>query len=358
MSARLRATLLAAILLVAFAFCAVVQPTGFALLSPGPTVNTLGANDDQVKITVTGHKTYPDSEGQLRMLTVYEMGPQQELSLASGIQHWLSDPMSVYPKDFLYPTTATTESNNEEGAAEMTSAQDLSKVAALRALGYDVPGVESVAIAGISAGGPSEGKLKVGDIVTSVNGEAVSTTQALQAAIRKVQVGDVVNLVVTRDGKATDVAIKTAPKGPGVDAKTPRIGVSIAPSQKFTFPIDIKVEVSPNIQGPSAGMMFALTIYDLLTPGSLTGGRIVAGTGTIDAQGKVGPIGGIAQKIRGAQRDGAQLFLAPASNCDEVVHAEYDHSTMTIAKVATLKDAINAVTAWTKDPKAPVKGCS
>src|SRR5690606_2869586 len=94
------------------------------------------------------------------------------------------------------------------------------------------------------------------------------------------------------------------------------VGISL--TTDYDFPVDVRLQLD-NVGGPSAGMMFALGIIDTLTPGGLNGGKKIAGTGTIDAAGTVGPIGGIRQKLYGARDAGATVFLAPESNCDEVV---------------------------------------
>ncbi|MGN6161629.1 MAG: YlbL family protein [Marmoricola sp.] len=357
MTARLRATLLAAALFVAFTVALFVQPTGYSLLSPGPTVDVLGSNGSAPIITIKGHQSYPDT-GQLRMLTVIEMPPGQSLSLTNAIHQWLADGTSVYPSDFLYQPGTTACSADQEGASEMTSAQDLAKAAALRQAGISVPTTSHVGIVGVSCSGPSYGKLQVGDVLVSVAGHPVASPQQAVTAVRAYKPGDLVPIVILRGGKSVSMSIRSIAAGSkGVDATRPRIGVTLALSQQFRFPFPITINIPDSIMGPSAGMMFALTIYDKLTPGSLTHGHDIAGTGTIDASGAVGPIGGIAQKVRGAQRDGAQLFLAPASNCDELRHATYDHATMRVVKVSTLAQAIKAVETWTAHPDAALPGC-
>lgn len=357
MTARLRATLLAGALFVAFAIAFFWQPTGYSLLSPGPTVDILGANGSQPIVSIRGHKSYSDT-GELRMLTVLEMPPGESLSVLGAIQQWFNDKSSVYPTPFLYQPGTTTCSNNQEGTAEMTSAQDLAKAAALKQAGFKLPIQSHVGIESVSCSGPSLGKLQVGDLLVAVAGKQVSTPQDAVAAVRAYKPGDVIPLTVLRNGKQVKVSITSvAAASSGANASRPRIGVGLALSQQFAFPFAININIPGDIMGPSAGMMFALTIYDKLTPGSLTQGHDIAGTGTIDASGNVGPIGGIGQKIRAAQRDGAELFLAPASNCDEARRATYNHSTMRVVKVSTLADAIKAVNAWTANPNAVLPGC-
>jgi PDZ domain-containing protein len=141
-----------------------------------------------------------------------------------------------------------------------------------------------------------------------------------------------------------------------VDKKSSALQVSIAPS--YEFPFDINLNLDENIGGPSGGLMFATGIYDVLTPGSLTDGKAIAGTGEIDAQGKVGEIGGIQQKLVGAQDDGARLFLVPAANCAEALGGHYDPKKMRLVKVSTLQEAIADVKAWAKDPDAKLTKCT
>ena len=121
---------------------------------------------------------------------------------------------------------------------------------------------------------------------------------------------------------------------------TPKLGdagkylLGITTQNTFKFPFEVKISLE-NIGGPSAGMIFALGIMDNLTPGELTGGKKFAGTGTIDPAGKVGGIGGIAQKMVGAQQNGADYFLAPGANCGDVVGHVPDG--LQVIKVDTLE---------------------
>jgi PDZ domain-containing protein len=135
------------------------------------------------------------------------------------------------------------------------------------------------------------------------------------------------------------------------ESKIPYIGIGIDINYAATFPIDFGVS---GVGGPSAGSMFAVGIIDKLTPGSLTDGKIIAGTGTIDPTGNVGEIGGIQQKLIGAKKAGAVLFLAPQSNCIDVIGHIPDG--LTVASVATLEDAIKAIEAF--NAGAQVKVCS
>ncbi len=133
----------------------------------------------------------------------------------------------------------------------------------------------------------------------------------------------------------------------------PRIGVGLR--SRFDFPIEITNNVGEEVGGPSAGSMFALAIYDRLTPGALTGGLDVAGTGEVSSDGTFGPIGGIRQKMAGAAQDGAEIFLVPTANCADAL--EGDDRGMRLVKVSTLTAAIDSLEALAKNRKASVPTC-
>jgi PDZ domain-containing protein len=119
------------------------------------------------------------------------------------------------------------------------------------------------------------------------------------------------------------------------------------------YPITVKISVG-DVGGPSAGLMFALGIYDKLTPGDLTGGRFIAGTGTIDPEGHVGPIGGIQQKMVAARDAGATVFLTPTKNCGDAVAAA--PKGLRLVRVDTLHGALQALTAL-RTGQGPIPAC-
>jgi PDZ domain-containing protein len=202
----------------------------------------------------------------------------------------------------------------------------------------------------VEKGMPADGKLEVHDIVRRVGTTKVTAGTDIALLITAVPAGQSVPITVERDGKLVTVRLTPTTKD-GARLIGVKLSIGLRP-----FPFKVRIHMDQNIGGPSAGMMFALSIYDTLTPGSLTSGGSVAGTGTINALGQVGEIGGIQQKIAGSRQDGAQLFLVPASNCADA--ATSDHGSMRLAKVATLKQAIAVVTAWGKNHDAPLPQCS
>ena len=172
-------------------------------------------------------------------------------------------------------------------------------------------------------------------VLVSIDGKPVNTPDAVRAAVRAHKAGEIALFTVLRAGQRQVLSVTTAGSG-GYTV----VGVFLQAA--FDFPIKVSINAG-DVGGPSAGMMFSLAIYDKLTPGALTGGVTIAGTGTIDGAGTVGPIGGIQQKLVGAKRGGATWFLAPAKNCDEVVG--HIPEGLQVVKVATFTQAREAVTA-------------
>ncbi|WP_405375589.1 MULTISPECIES: PDZ domain-containing protein [unclassified Microbacterium] len=316
-------------------------PTAFVIQRQGPVVNTLGtaenAEGEQVPlISISGADTYP-AEGSLDLTTVQVSGNRErtpswfELAMA-----WFDSSSAVLPIDQIFPAGTTTEQRNEESAALMIDSQKEATAAALTELGYDVR--PHVSVYDFSEGSPAEGVLAIEDEFVSANGAPVETTQQLRDAINAGG-GDPVSLVVRRDGEERTVDV-TPTEAEAGGQKTWIIGVST--SHDYDFPIDVTIQLD-RIGGPSAGQMFALGIIDTLTPGELTGGEHIAGTGTIDAAGAIGPIGGIRQKLYGAQDAGASFFFAPAENCNEVVGHVPDG--LQVVSVSTLEDSLDALEA-------------
>lgn len=327
-------------LLAGFAAGALLQSVPYAELSPGPTFNVLGTQDGAANgtplITITGTKTYPTT-GQLRMVTVGVSEESYEMPLGEAIAGWLNSDEAIVPKETIYPPGQTQQQSDAENTQEMTDSQDSAITAALAALDIKPTGSE-VVVASVTDGGPASGKLQAGDVINSVNGTAVSGGDSgmnqVTTIIQKVTPGTQVTFGITRDGKKQTVTTPTQSSG-GKAA----VGISIESENVFPFTVDIQLN---NVGGPSAGMMFALGIIDKLTDTNLTGGRVVAGTGTIDSNGNVGAIGGIQMKTIGAREAGATVFLAPSGNCAEAKANE--PAGLELVKVNTLKDALNALT--------------
>jgi PDZ domain-containing protein len=194
----------------------------------------------------------------------------------------------------------------------------------------------------------------VRDRIESIGGMRTPDVDAVFDAVGEVEPGEDVVVEVRRKGASRRVTLTAAPY-PGDKG---RALIGIFPGIGYDFPFEVSVGIDEGIGGPSAGLVFALAVYDALTPGGLTGGTDVAGTGTIDDKGKVGPIGGIQQKILGARRDGATLFLVPPDNCDAALSAPVDDDEITLVPTATLGDAIDVVQSYADNPDAELPRCT
>jgi PDZ domain-containing protein len=319
-----------------FAFASVPAP--YVIEQPGPVFNTLGtisvvgskgtAASDIPLIEIPKQKTYPTG-GSLDMLTVNVIGDRANPpSWFEVAQAWLDPSKAVLPVDAVYPAGETVQQSNKQSVVDMQNSQKDAVAAALTHLGY--PLTSTVTVAGFSPSSPSAGVLKDGDGIVSINGTAVDNVVGLRALIGKSGAGTPMTMVIVRKGERQTVRVT-----PALSGKTPVIG--IFPAVSYTFPFQVKIQLE-NVGGPSAGQMFALGIIDKLTPGKLNGGADVAGTGTIDAQGNVGAIGGIRQKLYGARAAGATWFLAPYSNCNEVTG--HIPAGISVLAVKTLKDSL------------------
>ena len=320
-------------------------PTSYVIQRPGPVYNTLGTTEStqgtQVPlIAVEGAETFPTA-GALDLLTVQVVGNRERtpswLELATA---WFDPSKAVLPIDAVFPEGQSTEQRNEESAAMMVDSQKEATAAALTELGYDVNA--QLTVYAFTKDSASEGVLEEGDVIIAANGTEVTDAGALREIVNEGD-GAPVELTIQRDGEEQTVSV--TPKEAEVDGETLWL-IGITLTNDFDFPIDVTIQLN-NVGGPSAGMMFALGIIDTLTPDQLNGGETVAGTGTIDAEGVVGPIGGIRQKMWGAVGAGADWFLAPADNCDEVVG--HVPEGLRVFSVKTLDDSLAVLEAVRDD---------
>ncbi|WP_353810332.1 YlbL family protein [Agromyces sp. SYSU T00194] len=311
------------------------SPAPYVIEQPGPVYDTLGVattsdGDEVPLISVPDETTYP-TEGNLDLLTVSIVGnPQRQPSWLEIGGAMLDDSRAVVPIEAVFPADLTQEERDEQNQTLMVDSQQDAIAAALVELGYDFP--REVTIIGLLDDSAAEGQLEEGDVITAVNGEPMHDIASLRDAIQ-VNGAEPADIEVDRDGETVDAVVT-----PRDQDGTLLIGVGV--TMQYEFPIDVQIQLD-DVGGPSAGLMFALGIIDKLTPDAMTGGERIAGTGTIDSAGNVGPIGGIRQKMHGAVGAGADWMLAPASNCDEVVGNI--PSGLEVFAVQTLDDAIDAI---------------
>ena len=356
MSRRTIAGLLAFGLVVVLTISAALVDVPYVRFRPGPTIDVLGKFDGKQIVKVSGHKVYKD-DGDLRMVTIIPDGPKDDVSLLDALVAWADPNDAVLPYDALYKKSQTSKQVQQQSAAQMSSSQDAATAAALTAAGIDFSTEVSQQIGEVEKDGASAGKLKAGDLLVAVDGKPFKTTAEFIDLIRSKKPGTQLRLTIVRGSDRKTVLVTTRPD-PAKPTQS-KINVGLGTLQlKLRLPFKVKFQLSDNIGGPSAGMIFALSLYDLLTPGSLTGGRMVAGSGEISPEGVVGPIGGIGQKLVGAQRDGARVFLVAQENCAEAVRSHYDRKKLRLVKVHTLKDAITALETLDKDPAAKLPRCT
>jgi PDZ domain-containing protein len=345
MSQRTRAGLLALCLLAVLWGTAFFVPLPYVTYYPGPTVDILAADDGKETVQVSGHKAYYD-DGELRMTTVYVSTPQEHVTLPSLLKAYFDDDAAVWPRSSVYAPDETDESNDRQSAVAMVSSQDTAIAAALTELGDEVDPI--VEVLDVTPGLPAEGKLEVRDVLLEVGGTKITDAQDVIDAVDGAPAGEPIRFVVRRGDE--EVTTDITPEKVDGDLR-----IGITPGVGFDFPYRVSVDIADNIGGPSAGLMMSLAIFDTLTPGSMTDGFDVAGTGTITPAGKVGPIGGIQQKIAAARDAGADLFFVPADNCNGI--GGVDLGDMQLAKATTMHRAVETLASWVDDPNAPLPSC-
>ncbi|WP_338672844.1 PDZ domain-containing protein [Streptomyces sp. SCSIO 30461] len=343
---RRTATMLASTLVLIVLLCVgVYMAPPYSEMTPGPTVNTLGDAGGEPVLQISGRKSYPTS-GNLNMTTVRVTGAEYRMNLVEVVYGWLAHDNVVVPHDTLYPDGKTEEQSSQENAEEFSQSQESAKVAALKQLG--IPVSTRVVVSSVRKGSPAEGTLHAGDVIKAVDGTPVNEPDQVAKAVTKHTPGRQVVFTVVpakeaavaekagKEPSATrEVRVKTVKSGEGDRAV---VGITAGTDHTFPFTIDIKLA---DVGGPSAGLMFALGIVDKLTPDDLTGGRFVAGTGTIDEKGIVGPIGGIEMKLVGARDAGADFFLTPEANC--AAAASDTPAGLTLVKVKAISDAVQSL---------------
>lgn len=325
----------AASVFVTLAVLLVVIPVPFVTWSPGTAHDVLGEEGSEPIISVSDIPTYPTS-GQLDLTVVSTTAADSRLSLPQALLAYALPGRDALPRESIYAPGKSSAQVASEDTELMETAQDDAVVAALRADDQSVR--EAPAVFSVTVGGPAHRRLLPGDLITAIDGRPTPTREDVGVVIRAAEIGQQLNFSVLRNKQPTAVTVTTAPSA--TQTGVPVVGITVGTG--YVYAPTISFDLGRRIGGPSAGMIFALAIYDKITPGALLDGRHVAGTGTIDPTGQVGAIGGIQEKIRGAESAGATTFLVPAPNCADLAGV---HTSMRLVKVATLHGAIDAVSA-------------
>ncbi|WP_329122535.1 YlbL family protein [Streptomyces sp. NBC_01465] len=362
---RRTATMLASTLVLIALLCAgVLIKVPYAEMSPGPTVNTLGEVNGQPVLNISGHQTYPTS-GHLNMTTVRVTGADYNMNLVEAVYGWLAHDNLVVPHNTLYPDGKTEQQSTQENAEEFSQSQESAKVAALTEL--NIPVKTRVVVSTVVKDSPAEGKLHAGDVIKSVDGTVVKEPKDVAKLVTKRDPGQEVVFTIVPAKKAaaaekagkeateTEKVAITTKKATDPDTGKSRAVVGITAGTDHTFPFTIDISLA-DVGGPSAGLMFSLGIVDKLSPGELTGGKFIAGTGTIDDKGVVGPIGGIEMKLIAARNAGAEYFLTPSENCADA--ASDTPSGLKLVKVKNIDDATKSLAKIRAGETAGLPSCS
>jgi PDZ domain-containing protein len=316
--------------IVAFGVLLALVTVPYVSLGPGPTFDTLGEIDGKEVVDIKGADVHPTT-GHLNMTTVSQ---RDNLTLGQALTLWGSGREQLVPRDLVYPPDKSKDEIDKSNNQEFKRSEDSAEYAALGYLKYP----PAVTAETVSKDGASAGKLKEGDAIDAVNGTLVTDLEQFQGLMAKTKPGDEVVLDFRRKNAAPGVT--TVKLGSAPDKKQGVLGIGVVEAPWAPFTINFNLA---NIGGPSAGLVFSLAVIDKLTTGDLSGDRFVAGTGTINSDGKVGSIGGITHKILAAHEAGATVFLVPADNCDEAKSAHQDG--IDLVKVNKLGDAVDALKA-------------
>lgn len=327
MNRRILTLMVALVPVVAFGVLLAAVTVPYVSMGPGPTYDTLGHYDGKQVVEIVGTETQ-STTGHLNMTTVAQ---RDGLTLGQALALWFSGRQQLVPRDIVYPPGKTREEIDENNTADFKKSEDSAEFAALSYLKYPT----AVTVAAVNDPGPAHGQLRADDAIDAVNGRMVASVEEFTAELRKTKPGQEVVIDYRRKREPAGVARITLGDNPDRDYGFLGIAVFDAPWAPFTVDFHLA-----NIGGPSAGLMFSLAVVDKLTDGRLAGPKFIAGTGTIDADGDVGPIGGITHKMTAASEAGADYFLVPVDNCYE---ARSETKGLTLIKIENLAQAVDAL---------------
>ena len=297
-------------------------PTPFFLLTPGP------AEDVYPLISISGHPTYQPSEDSRLMLTAVGFRRPNifEVGLAKILPHH-----ELHPEHDFEAPGQTDQQQQQVALSQMDQSKiDAAVVALTRFAGYPKNHGPGMLVESVGDGMPATGHLFSGDLITKVDGIPITSDAQLRRLIVDAGAGHPLTFTVEAGGTTRTETIAPAKKK---GFAHPIVGISTVPN--FPFPLTIS---SGDIGGPSAGLMWALGISDLITPGDLTGGRVIAGTGAIGPDGTVYPIGGVREKVVAAKSHGATVFLVPVQDAPD---ARGVAKGITLVPVKTYADALH-----------------
>ena len=318
------------IILITYTFA--IFPFGFVksdyyFMSPGPPY--------QWNIEIENVQTY-EYEGNLYQLTVR----RDEANYFVYAWARLNSQIDLYPREVILPDGVTPQELSEISIQNMMTSENVAIAVALDSLNYDIQSEgDGVLVVGLLDDSPVKDKLIKNDLIVSINNELVKSVSEFISMLRTYEIGDIVNIGLIRNEQELTIETKLIEH---VEYENePMVGfLASTPNQQFIFPFEVDIKTG-NVGGPSAGMMMALNVYNLLTEDDITNGKKIAGTGTIEIDGSIGPVGGVKQKVIAAKRANAGLILVPTANYEEAsVFA--DDNTQIVA-VDSFDNALNVI---------------
>ncbi len=300
----------------------------YLAFEPGPV------KDMSDMISVEDQEVHP-IDGDLFMLTVATI----ELNGFDLVAAVIDDSIDVHPTEQIRPPEVSSEDFARQGLEQMDESERTAIAVALRHLGYEVELTgDGARVMSVVEGTPADGVLQEGDVITGIDGDVVEWAPDLVNRLASHEIGDTVSLTVARGDESLDLSVTLVEHNQ--DPGRPMVGILADTENERLSELPFEVEIdSSNIGGPSAGLMYTLTIIDLLNEEDLLKGHAIAGTGTIDSEGNVGGIGGVRQKVVAAERQGADFVLVPEANYEDALSAPTPDER--IISVATLQDALD-----------------
>jgi PDZ domain-containing protein len=318
-------------------------PVPYVVTEPGPVFDVLAEADGAPVVAIEGAPTYPTT-GRLDLVTVSQTGGTSSLAMGSAILGWLLPNRTVEPKDVRYPPGLEPQQEAEIDAAVFEASASSALAATAGYLGRPVS--SQVLVSSVEPGSPADGVLESGDIIAAVDGRSTTTSAEVVTLVSSRPAGTVIAVDYVRDGTpaSADITSTTRPDG----SEGAYLGLLLVDNYTSDFSAEVALD---GIGGPSAGLVFSLAMVDEMTPGDLLQDAHAAATGTIDASGQVGPIGGVDKKMVSVQRAGAGLFLVPAANCPELSGKVPPE--LVVVPVQNLASAVDSINAWRAGEDVP-----
>lgn len=280
-------------------------------------------------------KYYHAHAGSFILTSVLEQAPILTAEWAAGK---LDPAVKIVPAGQIVPENSTLQEQALQGYQMMDESEITAIVVGLRLAGYQASLVgKGAEVVSILSDSPSRSIIHLGDVITKLDGHMIQTSADLVSQIRSLTQAKTVHLQVERNHSLKELNVPLMP--PDVSGGTPKIGIGVQTAGLDThLPFPVQITPQKIVGGPSAGLMFTLTVYNDLSASDLTGGRKIAGTGTINPDGTVGPIGGVAEKVAAAEAAGATYFLCPVDNYAEALPAARH---IKVIEIATAQQAVD-----------------